>query len=257
MTDFSFIEDEGLRAKAIEEYNNSLQEKIDQEVDGLKRKNEELLNEKKTTQQKYEEFKSQFGDLDPEKAKEAMELFKNTERKELLEKGKLDEYIKAEIQSKTSEVERRYNKQFEEAQLEAKTYAEKASKYESLFKEKMVDDELRDVAIKAGVEPDAIRDFILVGKSIFKYDEAEKKATAKDQNGDYIKMDDGRYLKPMEWAESQKQERKYWFPASSGIGASGSSMSASMSNDIMAKMEEAANKGNMDEYRKLRKLLKK
>jgi len=257
MTDFSFIENEELRAKAIEEYNTALQSKITEEVSGLKRKNEELLNEKKQTQKQYEEFKSQFGDIDPAKAKEAFDLIKNSERKELLEKGKLDEYIKAEIQTKTSEVEKKYTKQFEEIQFEAKTYAEKATKYESLFKEKMVDDELRDVAVKAGVAPEAIKDFIYVGKSIFKYYESERKATAKDSDGNYLKTEDGKYLNPMEWAEAQKKERKYWFPLSSGIGAQGGGSNVSMRNDIMARMEDAVNKGDMSEFRRLKASLKK
>ena len=255
--DFSFIEDEQVRKQAEEQFKSTLEEKINQEVDGLKRKNEELLNEKKMTQKQFEEFKSQYNDIDVEKAKEAMALLNDSKKKQLLEDNKLDEYIQAEIQSRTSDIEKKYQKEKEEIELQTNSFAEKATKYEQLFKNKMVDDELTNVALKLGIKNDAIEDFVEIGRKQFKYDESEGKATAKDENGNYIKTDDGKFLTPSEWGEQQKTRRSYWFPESYGMNASGSSVSNDITNDIYQKMDEASRKNDQKEFRRLMGLLKK
>ena len=256
--DFSFIEDERQRVKAQEDYDNSVQAKIDEEVEGLKNKNEQLLNEKKSTQKMYEDFQSKYADIDPEKAKEALEIIKNTEKKELLDSGKLEEYLRVEIQNKTSDIETKFQEKLNQEKTEKSTYFDKAKRYEDLYKNKLMDDALRLEATRAGVkqEENAISDFILRGKEIFTLAE-DGKLEARNADGSLAKMENDKILTPKEWAHSQKKERSYWFPASNSMGATGSTLNAEFSNDIFERMDAASKAGDMTLYRSLKAKLKK
>ena len=256
--DFSFIEDENLRAKAIEDYNNSVQEKVQMEVDGLKRKNEELLNEKKTVQQKMEEFTKQYEGIDADKAKEALKLLSSAEKKDLLEQGKMDEYIKTEIQNKTAEIESKYQTKLEEEIAYKKQFLEKADRYENLYKTKLTEDQLREVAIKAGIKSDiasVMDDFVMRGKEVFSLS-PEGKIEARDSDGRAIRMENDMILTPIEWANLQKKQRPYWFPESMDTGSKGSSYSANAKADLLDRMDAAAKANNMDEFKRLKKLMK-
>lgn len=259
MTDFSFIEDETVRQRAIDAYNESLKEKIAQEVDGLKRKNEELLNEKKTVQQKMEEISKKYEGIDAEKAKEALRLLSTAEKKELLDQGKMDEYIKAEIQNKTSEIEFKYQSKLEEETQLKKQYLDKYEKYESLYKNKLMEDQLRDIAIKSGIRsdtPTVIDDFIMRGKEVFSLN-SEGRIEARDKDGNLVRMKDDIILTPIEWANMQKKERPYWYPDSVTTGSKGSGYSASAKNDLMDRLDAAAKSGDFKEYKRLQALSKK
>lgn len=255
--DFSWIADPEQRAKAEADYAASVQALVAKEVEGLKNKNNELIEEKKSVAERLTTIMSQVDGLDLAKAKEAMDLLEKTKRKDLLEDGKLDEYIQAEVQTKARKIEAQFSSQLEVALQDNEKIAEKAGRYESLFKNKIIEDALRTVAMGSGckIEPAIIEDIIYRGKRVFNLNADESGIEAKNADGSYKKTKDGdKILTPDAWAEDLKKECPHYFPPSQGTGASGGGSGKSGgSDDLSEKIKAALDAGNMELYRELRK----
>jgi hypothetical protein len=239
--DFSFIEDEELRAQKQKEYNESLSTEvraaIEKEVTGLKVKNEELLNEKKKLAEKYK-------DLDPEKAMEALKFIEENETAKLLQEGRFEELI----EKNTSQIKSDYEARLEEVTSQLDAVINDSQKYKSLYEKKIVDDEIQKVALKAGVMPEALKDVLLNASSIFQLGE-DGSVEARDADGNLKKIDD-LILTPENWIKSLKETSPYYWPPSQGAGAYGS---GSGSDDITQKLLDLVAKGDMAGYSKLRK----
>lgn len=256
--DFSFIEDDEQRAKAEEAYKESVQKAVDTEVAGLKNKNAELIEEKRKASETLEEYKARTEGLDLEKAKEAMELLEKTKRKDLLEDGKLDEYIQAEVQTKQREIEAQFSSQLDVTQQELAATVETATRYEALYKNKIMEDNLREVALKSGCTPDAevIRDIVGRGKQVFSLNADETGIEAKNADGSFKKTLDGdKILTPEAWVDDLKKTCPYYFPASHGTGASGGGAGKGGGGgaDLKDRIQAALDAKDMNLFRELRK----
>ena len=251
MSNFDFIEDEELRAKAIEaadseikemkeSLNQSVQEQINEAVAGLKAKNEELIGEKRRIQ----EVLKNFEDIDPKKAREALQFLENNEDAQLIKDGKIDELI----EKRTSQLRSDYEKQLEELQTILGEHSKKAETYESLYKSKVIEDTLREVALSAKVRSEAVSDILLRGKMIFQLGE-DGSLEARDNDGNLVKTEDGKILTPTNWIESLKSDAPHYWPQSEGAGFHGKGGNVGDSN---AALIRAAEKGDMKEYRRLR-----
>jgi len=248
--DFSFIEDPEQRAKAEQEYQESLkaaieenvQKAVDQEVSGLKAKNEELLNEKK-------KLMENFKDLDPEKAKEALKFLEENEEARLMQEGKFDEIV----EKKTSQLKSDYEAKLTELMKTNEELSGIGSKYKSMFETKVVEDTVRETALKAGVRAEALTDVLMRANQLFSLGE-DGTVEARDAKGNLVKTDD-LVLTPENWIKSLKESAPHYWPPSQGAGASGVSGNA---GDLAKKLNDLAAKGNMAEYRKVRaKMLEK
>lgn len=261
MTDFSFIEDETVRQRAIDAYNESLAAKINEEVAGLKRKNEELLGEKKSVQQKLEEYNKKLEGIDLEEAKKALESSKKQKKKQMLDEGRDEDYLKLEIQNKVAEIERDYLTKLETESEAKKQASERANKYENMYKEKVLTDKLRAAALKSGCYTTAsvLEDICNRGKQIFHLNASEDDVESRDRDGVLRKTEDGtKIITPEIWLMQLKHEAPHYFPPSTSTNSRGSSgYSGNTRDDLMEKMAEASKNGNMTEYKRLRAILKK
>lgn len=255
--DFSWIEDTDQRAKAEEDYKKSIQEALDKEVQGLKNKNTELLEEKRAAAEKLEEIKMKTEGLDLDKAKEIMEKFKESERENLIKNGKVEELVQAAVQNRERELEGKYQSQLETITAEKEAVSSSAQKYEKLYKNKIIEDALRTVAMQSGchVQESVIQDIIMRGKKVFSLNSEENNIIAMKSDGSLQKTKDGKILAPEVWAEELKEQCPHYFPASSGTGASGSGSSAgtNSSDALQRRAQKALAEGNMAEYNKIRK----
>lgn len=247
---FDFIEDVELRAKAEEaaavrtkELEIGLQAKIDEAISGLRLKNEELLGEKKSIQEKLRKFSAIS---DPDKAMDALKFLQENEDAQLLKDGKVSELI----DKRTSQM------RLEHEQLlgELKKKAEEAEKgsflYRSMYEGKILEDEIRAIAVKAGVVPEAVSDVLLRAKGIFTLAK-DNTVEARDDKGNLVKTTEGNVLTPFVWMEQLKTTSPHYWPRSESAGARGGTPSAG-DPDTMARLGELAKKGDMDGYRKLR-----
>jgi hypothetical protein len=243
--DFSFIEDPEMRAKAEQEYQESIKAAVEEnvakaveaEVSGLKAKNEELLTEKK-------KLMENFKDLDPEKAKEALKFLEENEEARLIQEGKFEEIV----EKKTSQIKSDYEARQIELQKQIEDLQGTSTKYKTMFETKVVEDTVRETALKAGVRPEALTDVLMRGNQIFSLGE-DGSVEARDMQGNLVKIDDI-VMTPDNWVKSLKESAPHYWPPSQSAGASGASGNA---GDVMKKLADLAAKGNMVEYRKLRK----
>jgi len=251
MTDFSFIEDEGARTKAeevfnskMEEITSSMDEKVQSAVqkatEGLKSKNAELLDEKK----KIQETLKNFENIDPKKAKEALQFLDENEYAQLVKDGKIEELL----EKRTSQLKSEHEEAITELKTQLNDTMEKALTYEQKYNQRTVTEELRKTAIKAGVREEAVSDVLLRGINVFQVG-TDESLESRDKEGNLIKTQDGKVLTPANWVEELKNTHPHYWPPSSSAGARGSSVTGTA---METAIRRAAESGNMQEFRRLR-----
>lgn len=231
---FEFITDEELRNKAVSEY--------EQATSGLKIKNDELLNEKKTIQERLKTFD---GIDDAAAAQEALKFVRENEQARLIQEGKFEELIEKRV----SQVKSDAMAKIEELTTKYTTAAQEGLTYKQKFNQKMIEDDLRSAAIAAGVRPEALSDVLLRGAIEFTLSEDGKSVEARDEKGNLRKNSDGIVLIPSVWIEGLKKTAPHYWPGSESAGFTGANASPS---DLMARMQELLDKGDMVGYRRLR-----
>jgi len=246
---FKFIEDEALRNQAIEVLNSHIAElkdqhklTMDEEVNGLKSKNAEILDEKKQADIRLKKF----DEYDFDAANEAIDFIKNNKNAQLIKDGKVDELIEKETSTLRSDHETALN----EVNQSLGTEKQRGDLYESLYKTKMVEDSLREAAIISKMRPEAITDVLLHGRSVFALAE-DGSVEARDGEGKLKKTVDDKVLTPTNWIEGLKKLSPHYWPDSEGANAHSSTPGSE--NDLTAALNKAAASGNMTEYRRLRK----
>lgn len=254
---FSHIKDDDVRKQTIEAHKMSLKEtkenlmsdldkKIQEATEGLKNKNQELLNEKK----KIQESLKGFEDIDPEKAREALEFLETNTEAQLIKEGRIDELLEKRTSQLKSEHEAALNELNEKLQEESSG----RQTFESMYKNKMIEDGLRNAALQAKVRPEAIDDVILRGRREFSL-AGDGSIEARDKEGRLKKTLDDKILTPNNWIESLKKTHPHYWPESQGVGLRG--RYSSDPNDYNAALADAAGKNDLDSYRKLRKKAQK
>lgn len=253
---FDFIEDPEVRKQAELEYNKGIektkeevqgtvQAEIEKATEGLKKNQQKLLDEKKKLQEKYKDIS------DPEEALRAIQLISGNEEVRLLAEGKFDEVVQRRLSSATVEYEEQINElntKFESSEM-GKT------KYQSLYTELVIDNSLKQAALKAGVLPAALEDILNKGRAIFGLNEEDERTVeARDKNGKLLKTEDEKILTPENWIETLKKVSPHYWPASRSAeflpgGVSG--------DDLEAQIQAAAKSGNHKLFRELRAKQKK
>lgn len=244
---FDFITDEKQREQAVEAYNAKITEltdahtlELDEQTSGLKSKNSELLDEKKQLQKKTKEYE----DFDFDKAKEAMDFLENNKDAQLIKDGKVEELL----QKKTSQLQSDHEAKIGELNSILEETSTKAIYYENAFKTKMIDDGLREAAVAAKIRPEAIPDVLLHGRSVFSLAD-DGSLESRDGEGKLRKTIDDKVLTTTNWIEGLKKSAPHYWPPTVGAGASGGQMDSS---DLTQAMNDAAKRGDMKTYRKLR-----
>lgn len=247
--EFEFIEDEQVRAKAKAAYEDSIrkvhdgvQAKVDEAVAGLKTKNEELLGEKKKIQERL----AQFSEItDPEEAKKALKFLNESEDAQLIRDGRVDELIG----KKTASMQLEHKQKLEEVTAKLEDISKEATTYKSRYERKLMDDALRESALRAGIRTEAISDVLLRGSQLFTLGK-DGSLEARNEKGELRKNSEGSVITPAVWLEELKASAPHYWPSSDGAGALGSDFTAD--GDKMAKLAELAKKQQWAAYRKLR-----
>lgn len=251
---FEFIEDEEVRAKAIEAHEaaqkeilESVDEKINEATSGLKTKNEELLDEKKKIAKALKNFEG----VDAEAARDALKFLEENADAQLIKDGKIEELL----EKRTSTLRSDYEAQMNELQTSLSTAMETGSTYKSRYESKMIEDALREAAIAAKVLPEALYDISLRGSNVFSLAE-DGSVEARDRDGKLAKTQDGKsVLTTSNWIEDLKKSSPHYWPRSESAGAHRGD--GTTEGDYNASLAAAADRGDMKEFRRLRALKKK
>lgn len=252
MPDFTFIEDADLREKVENAHKLEVDEltvnltgahktATEEAVSGLKTKNAEILDEKKTLQETAKLFEG----IDPAKAKVALEFHEKNKDAEFLKDGTVEELI----EKKTSQLTSDHEAVMTELSGKLKTAQEHGTNYQTLFESKVIDDGLKEEAIKQGVRPEALNDVVMRGRGVFSLDDS-KQIEARDADGKLATTEDKKVLTPKNWIKGLKDTSPHYWPGSEGAGAQGGL--GGSDSDYTAKLADLAAKGDNDGYRALR-----
>ena len=158
------------------------------------------------------------------------------------------------IEKKTSQLTSDFETQINELNTNLTSAKDHGSLYQGLFESKVIDDGIREEALKAGMLPTAIEDAVLRGRSIFSLDD-NKHIEARDSEGKLAVTEDKKVLTTKNWIEGLKETSPHYWPNSEGAGAQGGRAGAE--GDFLAKLAAAASSGDADAYRKIRATKKK
>ena len=231
---FDFIEDADLKAKAIEEYNAS--------VAGLKTKNEELITEKRTIQDKLKLFD---GIDDSAAAIEALKFVRENEQARLIQEGKFEEVIEKRV----SQIRADAMAKVDELALKLEATANEATLFKNKYNSKTIEDILREAAVTAGVRASTVTDVLLRGRMEFNLAEDGVSIEARDVKGQLRKNEAGLVLSPQVWLDGLKSTSPHYWEGSEGAGFTGKGVSTT---DLMARMNELLDKGDFAGWKKLR-----
>lgn len=176
-------------------------------VDGAvgKDKLDEFRNNNIQLQQQIDKFKN----IDPAKHQELLELQRKLQEEELIDKGEVDKLVNLRVTRMREELETKLNTT--SGQLE------QANSQLSLL---LVDNVVKDAAIKNGVQPTAVDDVILRARGMYKVENGVP--VPKNAKGEVVYGEDGKSpMAPDEWVKGLKKTAPHLFQGSSGGGASG------------------------------------
>lgn len=197
--------------------NPAVQALIEQATKGLRESQRQILSEKKSLQQQFEEFKQQFDGIDPEATRQLNQRIAADEDTRLIAEGKVDEVL----ERRTKALKGDFQKQLDAAAQREADFQSQLQSSSARIKELLIEQKLSDAAAKLGMVSSAVVDARLRAANVFALNE-EGDIVAKDSDGSVVLGKDGKTpLTPAEWLETQRETSPHWFPAPSGGGASG------------------------------------
>lgn len=216
----------------------------DEATSSMSAKNQELLNEMKKTKNDMKRYEG----IDPDQVKTMMKAFEENQDLKDISEGKHEDVINRRIEKERSKFTSDINNLSEKAQTLEQQNQSLVQKVSTL----MIDNNVVSEFIKEKGEEGAIEDVILRAQRVFKVENDE--LIPRDANDEIITGKNG----PMtinEWIGELKQNAEHLFQGSksSGVGGGGP---AGNKTGLAAKIAAAASSGDMDEYKRLRKLQK-
>lgn len=223
-----------------EQVDTMVQEKVDVAVFGLKAKNTELIGNLKDTQKIVKSWEG----LDPENVRNLMDKLEGDEVLKLHAEGKHDDAY-----NKRMETERAtHQSKVDGIVTERDTLAGDLEKSRSQVRDLIIDQQvITSFMMEKGLET-AAPDVVLRAKATFTIEDGV--AIARDGKGEIIRGKEGPITIP-EWVTSLKTSAGHLFPGSHGAGAEGSGGRGG--SDLASQLIAAADKGDMVEYKRLRK----
>jgi len=192
------------------EAQKAFQAMLDKEVQGLKKKNSELIDKEK----KLKEQMSQYDGVDVEKIKALQKQIETNEEMRLLSEGKTEEVVTRRVEAMKRDFD---------ANLAARD--SKLSEYEKMLKDKedrlaslVIDGQVREAYVGLDFDPEALDYALSQARSTFIMNE-EGKAIPRDDHGSLIFGKDGKTpISAREWLEGLAEKKKFLRKQSAGAG---------------------------------------
>jgi prefoldin subunit 5 len=224
-----------------------VQRQVNEAITGLKTKNTELLGKYQETKTKLEGY----GEISSDQVKKIMGVLQGNEEAQLLADGKFEEVVAKRL----DRVKAEYDDKLTGMTSELEKLNGETGKYKKLYQERILGDQLRAIAIKEGVLPEAYDDVLRRGFDIFSLAE-DGTIEARNENGELLKDKKDMLLTPERFINALKETSPYYWPASQGSGAQSQTQrpqNGLPSGDI-GKLNDVVKGGNFDleAYRKAR-----
>lgn len=197
------------------EIQKAIQDKIDAEVTGLKKKNAEVIADQK----KLKEALAQFDGLDVEAMKNLQKQLESNEEMALLAQGKTEEVVARRVEL----LKKDYDSQLNARDSKLKEYETSLSQKEESLRKLVVDGKIRETFISLDFEPTAMDDVLRNAREVFIMGD-DGKVVPRDAGGNMLFGKDGTTpLDAKAWLELQAEKKPYLRRASKGSGASNAS----------------------------------
>lgn len=206
---FDFIEDADLRQKAIDAYEAG--------VEGLKKKNGELIGSEKTLKQSLAvatEKLGEFDGLDPKETKKVLADMKEERLKTMLGDNKVEEVINERI----AEVEKRFTLKLDAANKTAKEATERLNETQLNNSRLKFGNQVSEEAAKSGVRKDALAAITREVNEIFKPDGDSFVALNTDGEAIPSPQDPSKGLSIGDYIESLRETSPFYFDKQKGGG---------------------------------------
>ncbi len=216
-------------------------EAVKETTEGLEANRDAILQEKRELAERLKQAEEQakkFEGIDVDKIKTMLDSVEKSEEAKLIAEGKIDEVIAA----RTNSVKTAYEQQFQEKDNEIRTLAEEKQKIQQMYETKLIGDAIQAEALKQGMLPEAINDAIINANGLFKIgDDGSVQAAKMDE---FINS-------PERFVKALKETKPYYWPSNADFRMSGSG--GNDPKDIVARIETAAQSGDFEAYKALRK----
>lgn len=184
-----------------------------EDVTGLKKVLEEVKGDRAKLREEMNRVRSQYADIDPDKAREALAELQRMSDKKLLDEGKVEELIVA----RTERMRLDHENQVKNRDRRLSEIESENKKLSSKLSEVLIDTAITSAASKSGVKSTALEDVLLRGRRVWKLDGDTPKPYQSD--GTVMIGKDGRSpLTVDEWLASLNQAAPHLFEASTGSG---------------------------------------
>lgn len=176
----------------------------------------ERVDEFRTNNIQLQQALDKLKDVDPVKYAELIQLDVQVKEGKLIKEGKLEEVVNLRVGA--------MKKDYETKEVGLTTRATKA---ESQLAKLMIDDGIKSVALKAGIQPTAVEDVVLRARGVYHVVDGAPVPKAADGNVIYAK--DGKTPMPMDdWITGLKESAPHLFLGSQGSGAGGGGRSGNL-----------------------------
>jgi hypothetical protein len=189
----------------------AFQAMLDKEVQGLKKKNSDLIAKEKALKEQM----SQYEGVDIEKIKNLQKQMDASEEMRLMSEGKLDDVVARRIELR----EKDWSQKFGNIEGMLKEKEDTISKLNDRLTGMVIDGQVREAYLSLDFNPKAMDDVISRARKVFVMDE-DGKAVPRDENGNVIYGKDARTpISPRDWLENLAEDKDYLRRPSAGAGA--------------------------------------
>jgi hypothetical protein len=215
--------------------------KASAEVEGLKTKNQEILDELKTTRDSLKKFEG----VDVDEFNRLSKVFAENEDAQLIADGKVQDVI----DKRTEKMRQKFEDRLEEITSSFEAAAAERDTFRNQLHSNRISDAIRKECLESGMRTTAIDDAILQGRTTFTVGE-DGEVEARDGNGELKKVD-GKLLTPKAFVTSLRKSKPHYWPDSEGAGTTGGGNRAA-AEELGEVAREAARTGDMKKFREMR-----
>jgi hypothetical protein len=227
------------------DFKTQLQEFRTNNID-LTKRNRDLEAKAKEAETLRAEI-AKYKDIDPAKARDALDKLQGLEEQRLIDAGKLDEVVEQRVAQRIERMRSDYEGQVTALNKSLDEITKARDTYKGQLSEVVIDNSLQQsVGTVATVRQGAMRDVLARGRATWKLDD-DGKPVPYGPDGNVMYGKDGKKTLTMEeWAQSLIQEANYLFEPNSGGGAPGNQRSSNEAGSVIDIQDQDALNANIE-----------